>query len=180
MEALQDMLVCHQSPDRSSLQNACQEYGFQGNITTIDVQGALTERWSHHDVQSDAAQPVILTDARPTQWAVNAVNHMLSSQPLKNQFRKTKMCAYNKKKMCEMGPGCPFAHSRAELQPMPDLAKTKMCYNYFQRRCTDIHCKFAHGSAELRSVWTQRPYCTWPVEEACRFFQPWALTKLAL
>ena len=32
------------------------------------------------------------------------------------------------------GADCPFAHSEEELLPMPDLAKTKMCYNYFRRR----------------------------------------------
>ncbi|CAE7493786.1 unnamed protein product [Symbiodinium natans] len=146
----------------------CQEYNVQGNITMADVQGleALTKHWSRLDVQSDATQPVILPDARPKDWAVNAVNHMLSPQPFKHQFRKTKMCAYIKKKTCELGPGCPFAHSKAELQPMPDLVKTKLCHKYFQRRCTDIHCKFAHGSAELRSVWTHMPYGTWPLEEA--------------
>ncbi|CAE7296886.1 Ank2 [Symbiodinium sp. CCMP2456] len=145
----------------------CQEYSFQGNVSMSDVHGlqALKAHWAREENHS-TSQPVILPDARPTQWAVNAVNHMLSPHPLKYQFRKTKMCAYNKKKMCEMGTECPFAHSRGELQPMPDLAKTKMCYNYFQRRCADAHCKFAHGSAELRSVWTRMPCGTWPVEEA--------------
>eukprot|EP00439_Symbiodinium_sp_Y106_P063498 s2275_g9.t2 len=146
----------------------CQEYSFQGNVSMSEVHGlqALKAHWAREDNHNNTSQPVILPDARPTQWAVNAVNHMLSPHPLKYQFRKTKMCAYNKKKMCEMGADCPFAHSRGELQPMPDLAKTKMCYNYFQRRCADVHCKFAHGSAELRSVWTRMPCGTWPVEEA--------------
>ncbi|CAE7395312.1 unnamed protein product, partial [Symbiodinium necroappetens] len=146
----------------------CQEYSFQGSVSMSDVHGlqALKAHWAREENHSNTSQPVILPDARPTQWAVNAVNHMLSPHPLKYQFRKTKMCAYNKKKMCEMGTDCPFAHSRGELQPMPDLAKTKMCYNYFQRRCADAHCKFAHGSAELRSVWTRMPCGTWPVEEA--------------
>ncbi|CAE7692738.1 unnamed protein product [Symbiodinium pilosum] len=146
----------------------CQEYSFQGSITMADVQGleALIAHWSNNNAQSKNCQPVIFPNARPNQWAVNTVNNMLLPHPLKDQFRKTKMCAYNKKKMCEMGPGCPYAHSRGELQPMPDLVKTKLCYNFFQRRCTDANCKFAHGSAELRSVWTQMPYGTWPIDEA--------------
>ncbi|CAJ1448880.1 unnamed protein product, partial [Effrenium voratum] len=97
--------------------------------------------------------------AMPSQWAVNAVNTLLSPQ-LKSQFRKTKLCAHNRRKRCEMGPDCPFAHCKEELQPMPNLAKTKICYNYFRRRCNEPNCKFAHGSAELRS-----PIFNWEASE---------------
>jgi len=91
----------------------------------------------------------------PSSWSVSTVNTMLSPQ-LREQFRKTKLCAFHKKLRCELGAGCPFAHSQEELHPAPDLAKTKLCYNYFRGQCNDSRCKFAHGSKELRSVWV--PY----------------------
>lgn len=137
----------------------CQEYQFPGEISVSEVQGikALTAQW----VQSgDRIQAVVIRNAMPCQWAVNAVNTMLSPQ-LKGQFRKTKRCVNHKKNRCELGADCPFAHTEEELLPMPDLAKTKMCYNYFRRRCNDPKCKFAHGSGELRSMWT---YPIWPME----------------
>ncbi|CAJ1343148.1 unnamed protein product [Effrenium voratum] len=136
----------------------CQEYQLHAEISVSEVQGikALTAQW----VQSgDPIQAVVVRNAMPSQWAVNAVNTLLSPQ-LKSQFRKTKLCAHNRRKRCEMGPDCPFAHCKEELQPMPNLAKTKICYNYFRRRCNEPNCKFAHGSAELRS-----PIFNWEASE---------------
>jgi len=129
-----------------------QECRLQGQVTMAELQGyeANTFHWCKE--APDAAQPTLLPNAMPTQWAANAVNAMLSPQ-FKGQFRKTKMCLFNKKNRCELGPSCPFAHSKEELQPVPDLVKTKLCYMHFRRRCNDSNCKFAHGSAELRSVW---------------------------
>jgi len=149
----------------------CQEYQLPADISVSEVQGikALTAQW----VQSgDRIQAVVIRNAMPSQWAVNAVNTMLSPQ-LKGQFRKTKRCVNHKKNRCDLGADCPFAHSEEELMPMPDLAKTKMCYNYFRRRCNDPTCKFAHGFGELRSVWT---YPMWPVEvmQGFDFSQPQA------
>eukprot|EP00931_Biecheleriopsis_adriatica_P116385 TRINITY_DN92027_c0_g1_i1.p1 TRINITY_DN92027_c0_g1~~TRINITY_DN92027_c0_g1_i1.p1 ORF type:complete len:1460 (-),score=324.55 TRINITY_DN92027_c0_g1_i1:101-4480(-) len=136
-----------------------QECQFQGSVTMADVQGCEANRlhWANSSSPADefTVEPVIMNNAMPSQWAVNSANTMLSPQ-LKDQFRKTKMCVFNKKNRCHIGPNCPFAHSKEELQPIPDLAKTKLCYNFFRRRCNDPQCKFAHGSAELRSVWV--PY----------------------
>eukprot|EP00913_Durusdinium_trenchii_P030696 g28750.t1 len=107
------------------------EYQLTAEISVSEVQGikALTTQW----VQSgDPIQAVVVRNAMPSQWAVNTVNTMLSPQ-LKGQFRKTKLCGNHKRNRCELGANCPFAHSQEELQPMPDLMKTKMCYNYFRR-----------------------------------------------
>merc|ERR1719469_1343902 len=35
---------------------------------------------------------------------------------------------------------------------MPDLTKTKLCLNFFRKKCQDPNCKFAHGHDELRST----------------------------
>ena len=45
------------------------------------------------------------------------------------------------------GADCPFAHSKEELQPMPDLMKTKMCYNYFRR------CEATGGKSSLEVIY---------------------------
>lgn len=131
-----------------------QECQLPGTVTMAELQGYEANKfhWCKEASAAEAVQPTLLPNAMPTQWAVNTVNGMLSPQ-FKGQFRKTKMCAFNKKNRCELGPRCPFAHSKEELQPVPDLMKTKLCYMYFRRRCVDKHCKFAHGSAELRSEW---------------------------
>ncbi|CAE8590048.1 unnamed protein product, partial [Polarella glacialis] len=133
-----------------------QECQFQGSVTPFEVQGREQNRlyWTQ-STPGGGNEPTVLPNAMPSQWAVNAVNMMLAPQ-FKDQFRKTKLCVFNKKNRCELGPACPFAHSKEEMQPIPDLAKTKLCYNFFRRRCNDSRCKFAHGSAELRSVWV--PY----------------------
>jgi len=134
-----------------------QETQLPGTIAAAEIQGlqAARDHWIQfsrsEDVTSDN-HPTIVQNASPSQWAVNVVNSMLSPQ-YREQFRKTKMCVFHKKNRCEMGHLCPFAHSQEELQPAPDLAKTKLCYNYFKGRCADARCKFAHGSEELRASW---------------------------
>jgi hypothetical protein len=99
-----------------------------------------------------ASEPVSLPDAMPTQWAVNTVNMMLSPHS-QEHFHKTKMCTFWQQGRCDRASGCPFAHTKSELLPTPDLAKTKLCYSYFRGKCNDRRCKFAHGSRELRATW---------------------------
>jgi len=92
--------------------------------------------------------------------------HRPSSQAMSPEysmkFRKTRLCRFYPK--CSKGKSCPFAHSKDELQAVPDLAKTKLCYNYFRRKCNDSNCKFAHGYQELRA--TEGVYKT----ELCRWW----------
>jgi hypothetical protein len=38
-----------------------------------------------------------------------------------------------------------------ELNSLPDLLKTKLCYNFLRGRCVRNPCNYAHGSNELRS-----------------------------
>ncbi|CAK9013144.1 unnamed protein product [Durusdinium trenchii] len=95
--------------------------------------------------------PLIVPAPTPSAWALNGAQAMINgatgkfSPQIRGQFHKTKMCAFHKKKKCTMGMACPFAHSKEELNAPPDLSKTKLCVNFFRRKCNDIHCKFAHG-----------------------------------
>jgi len=139
-----------------------QECQIPGTVTPAEVQGLEANRahWEQYATHSEeeqepASKPVILQSPQPSQWSVNTVNAMLSPQ-FREHFRKTKLCVFNRKNRCEMGASCPFAHSNQELLPAPDLAKTKLCCNFFRGRCFDTRCKFAHGLKELRSVWV--PY----------------------
>ncbi|PHJ15945.1 zinc finger (ccch type) motif-containing protein [Cystoisospora suis] len=70
------------------------------------------------------------------------------------KFYKTKMCPFFKKKRCEWGPDCKFAHGRKELRSGPDLSKTKMCPSLQRKgRCEKgTACRFAHRQEELRAT----------------------------
>jgi len=98
------------------------------------------------------SDPMVVAGPMPSNWAVNSVNELIAPHA-REQFRKTKMCTFHAQSRCEMGSSCPFAHAMHELQPAPDLVKTKLCYNFFCKRCSDSRCKFAHGAQELRSDW---------------------------
>lgn len=96
-----------------------------------------------------AAPYATIAEPVPSQWAVNATNELLSP-PCRGRYRKTKLCVFNRKGRCAMGPECPFAHAPEELEELPDLAYTKLCYHFFRGKCVDSLCKYAHGSKELR------------------------------
>lgn len=69
-------------------------------------------------------------------------------------FKKTKMCKFFHRNMCKQGDACTYAHSQRELQPLPDLQKTKMCPNMSSERpwCADPSCQYAHAKGELRTI----------------------------
>lgn len=82
------------------------------------------------------------------------------------QFSKTKLCKFNIIGMCAKGIQCPFAHSKDELKPLPDLTCTKLCKTLIDSgECTDTSCKFAHTKEELRST------STFHKTKLCRFAQ---------
>eukprot|EP00929_Paragymnodinium_shiwhaense_P031637 TRINITY_DN1767_c0_g1_i1.p1 TRINITY_DN1767_c0_g1~~TRINITY_DN1767_c0_g1_i1.p1 ORF type:complete len:1062 (+),score=326.54 TRINITY_DN1767_c0_g1_i1:52-3186(+) len=143
-------------------------YQFDGSASPSPVQGLENNiTYWYQFVDDDAEEPLVIPTPTPSLWAVNGVNMILNSKfspQIKGQFHKTKMCGFYKKGQCAMGVGCPFAHYKDELMPAPDLAKTKLCYNFFRRKCNDKKCKFAHGYPELRA--TNNVYKT----ELCRWY----------
>mmetsp|Transcript_25573 Transcript_25573/g.64941 ORF Transcript_25573/g.64941 Transcript_25573/m.64941 type:complete len:147 (-) Transcript_25573:341-781(-) len=70
------------------------------------------------------------------------------------QFRKTYLCKFiSKYSHCNLGAECKFAHSQGELNAVPDLAKTSLCFGFRRGSCDKgVNCKFAHGLSELRST----------------------------
>lgn len=66
-------------------------------------------------------------------------------------FHKTKMCRFNQIGMCTRGNLCRFAHGSLDMNPLPDLSRTKLCAELINTgQCSDPKCKFAHTRRELR------------------------------
>lgn len=66
-------------------------------------------------------------------------------------FHKTKMCKFNQLGMCTRGEMCRFAHGKTDMNPLPDLSRTKLCKELINTgQCSDPTCKFAHTRHELR------------------------------
>lgn len=66
---------------------------------------------------------------------------------------KTKMCKFFILGKCTRGSDCQFAHDHVEMQPLPDLFRTKLCKQLFSvGRCDDAACRYAHQKDELRAA----------------------------
>jgi len=66
-------------------------------------------------------------------------------------LHKTKLCKFNVIGECNRGHKCGFAHSAAELQPVPDLSRTKMCPVLSKAgTCDDSNCRYAHETVQRR------------------------------
>lgn len=65
--------------------------------------------------------------------------------------QKTKLCRFYARGMCTRGTACAFAHGDDELQPEPDLSRTKPCPVLLNTGvCEDPDCTFAHEQGEIR------------------------------
>jgi len=154
-----------------------------GTVSAAPVQGfednlAHCSRLAANARESGGVVPILVPSPKPCEWALWAVETLLSAPqtgyapmpnvasgpPARGQYLKTKMCGYYKKGVCRFGTDCPYAHSKRELLPSPDLAKTRLCCPFLRGKCTYAKCKFAHGYKELRS--TDKFYKT----EMCRWF----------
>jgi hypothetical protein len=63
------------------------------------------------------------------------------------------MCKFHILGMCAKGSDCCFAHDQAEMNPIPDLSRTKICKTLINTgMCTDENCKYAHNKDELRDL----------------------------
>jgi len=66
-------------------------------------------------------------------------------------FERTKMCKFHILGVCAKGDGCRFAHTKEELQGLPDLARTKLCKSLINTgQCENLQCTYAHTKEELR------------------------------
>lgn len=75
------------------------------------------------------------------------------------------MCKFHIIDSCSRGSECPFAHSKEEMRPLPDLTRTKLCQNLIERGvCDNAACTYAHNKVELRVT------STYHKTKLCRFF----------
>ena len=157
-------------------QQLFEQAGGEASVTFFPVQGLENNvaYWTSIGVAEDMVNGPMVFPAAAAQWsadpnAMSMLNSKFSPQ-IKEQFHKTKLCVFNKKQKCSMGAQCPFAHSEEELQKAPDLTKTKLCYNFFRRKCNDANCKFAHGYGELRATDTvfKTELCRWWANGSCK------------
>ncbi|CAE8610181.1 unnamed protein product [Polarella glacialis] len=147
-----------------------------GILTPFHVQGfeSVIEHFSESFNGEDMINgPLIIPTERPSQWAHNGVTPMLNnkfSPQIRGQFNKTKLCVFHKKNQCALGSACPFAHAKEELMAAPDLAKNKLCHNFFRRKCHDPKFNFAHGYSELRATDTvfKTELCRWWAAGSCK------------
>eukprot|EP00929_Paragymnodinium_shiwhaense_P008950 TRINITY_DN112951_c0_g1_i1.p1 TRINITY_DN112951_c0_g1~~TRINITY_DN112951_c0_g1_i1.p1 ORF type:complete len:459 (+),score=110.72 TRINITY_DN112951_c0_g1_i1:228-1604(+) len=110
------------------------------------------------------------TQARK-QKALTAGRKEETPKVLAQQLRKTKLCLYYVKGMCQYGDLCDFAHHEQELEEFPDLTKTRMCKFAFDGGvCTIPDCSFAHSEEELRStrLFYKKSLCIWHSKGKCR------------
>jgi len=81
-------------------------------------------------------------------------------------FNKTKMCKFHIIGVCSKGPACPFAHSKVEMRPLPDLTCTKLCKDLIETgMCNNKACTYAHNKVQLRTT------STYHKTKLCRFSQ---------
>mmetsp|Transcript_9376 Transcript_9376/g.22502 ORF Transcript_9376/g.22502 Transcript_9376/m.22502 type:complete len:372 (-) Transcript_9376:139-1254(-) len=74
-------------------------------------------------------------------------------KPGSDIFTKTKMCKFNLIGVCIKGSACMFAHDPAELKPVPDLFRTKICKTLINTgSCHNPECRYAHNKEELRAA----------------------------
>eukprot|EP00928_Gymnodinium_smaydae_P064126 TRINITY_DN47540_c0_g1_i1.p1 TRINITY_DN47540_c0_g1~~TRINITY_DN47540_c0_g1_i1.p1 ORF type:complete len:215 (+),score=23.96 TRINITY_DN47540_c0_g1_i1:81-647(+) len=67
------------------------------------------------------------------------------------RFQKTKVCKFWLEGRCLRGNQCVFAHGHVDVQPAPDLTKTRMC-KYLGVCKKGASCGYAHLPKELRGV----------------------------
>ncbi|CAK0893376.1 unnamed protein product, partial [Prorocentrum cordatum] len=72
----------------------------------------------------------------------------------RSKFLKTRYCEFFfTRGRCRKRHRCTFAHSEAELRPLPDLRFTKMCPSVAAGgKCAQEDCMYAHSPHELRTL----------------------------
>lgn len=75
-----------------------------------------------------------------------------TNSEIKTQFNRTRLCTFHARGHCFHGEQCKYAHNNDQLQSVPDLTKTRLCFNFFRGECHNTNCSFAHGYHELRST----------------------------
>jgi len=114
------------------------------------------------------AVPVLPTTPDAAKTAPQATQHKDSRPNDTKPFELTQLCKFYVKGRCRRGLACTFAHSQAELQPLPDYFKSRLCQSFatYGTCSSGDECKFAHGAQELRRPVVQKKRFALRDEEA--------------
>ena len=78
--------------------------------------------------------PVPVSGSMPVQIPamLEQSNCKTMSPTVQKSFNKSRMCRANAEGRSRLGANCRFAHSQEELVSMPNLDKTKLCFDFFR------------------------------------------------
>lgn len=107
-------------------------------------------------VAEDTDGQVVVATA-PDEGSTQAAASRIALQQLeahRGRFRKTKMCTFFLQGECRKAGLCNFAHSLEEMNPLPDLHRTKLCKAVLEGGVCAAQgtCRFAHSEQELRPM----------------------------
>jgi len=113
------------------------------DMLTLGVTGSSQQRLTEEN--SVSQRKTALPEVKETDVKV--------CKQVKNALYKTRTCKDYEIGVCSRGTSCDFAHSVAELRPMPDWSCTKMCSVLLQAAgsCHNATCKYAHSEKELKT-----------------------------
>jgi len=82
----------------------------------------------------------------------------VTTQNPERYFLKTKFCKFHLQGLCSRGAACGYAHHRAELKPLPDFFRTRLCPMMLQSGCCEDgdKCRYAHHKDDLRKAVLRR------------------------
>jgi len=84
-------------------------------------------------------------------WFCAARNQQQMMRKRTSVLHKTQLCKFNSIGECNRGNKCGFAHTAADLHPVPDLSRTKMCPILSKAGiCDDSNCRYAHETGQRR------------------------------
>jgi len=119
------------------------EAGKAGEISRGKGQQSL-EKAAYGEAVAIPSPPRHFAESHPP---AGAANHGTG-----DLFVKTKLCKFHALGVCSKGQDCQFAHTQTEMQPLPDLFRTKLCKTLINTgACEDSTCKYAHNKDQLRS-----------------------------
>lgn len=104
--------------------------------------------WNPETFESETSATVSLETSTPPGLAPPGT----TNSEIKFQFNRTRLCTFYARGHCFHGESCKYAHTNDQLQSVPDLRKTRLCFSYFRGECQKTNCCFAHGYHELRST----------------------------
>mmetsp|Transcript_134289 Transcript_134289/g.233387 ORF Transcript_134289/g.233387 Transcript_134289/m.233387 type:complete len:269 (+) Transcript_134289:36-842(+) len=115
---------------------------------SFETDGTFTKQVSDMSCWSESIEDFSTQSHTINEVAANQIVCMAPDAAL----HKTKMCKFFPLGKCLRGKYCKFAHEENDLQPVPDLYRTKPCLALLRTgRCKDGNaCKYAHSLEEIR------------------------------